>query len=47
MCGIIGLVNGNSVVPDLMAGLRRLEYRGYASSGIAVVRDRLLEKRRA
>jgi glucosamine--fructose-6-phosphate aminotransferase (isomerizing) len=47
MCGIIGLVNGNSVVPDLMAGLRRLEYRGYDSSGIAVVRDRLLEKRRA
>ena len=47
MCGIIGLVNGNSVVPDLLAGLRRLEYRGYDSSGIAVGLDQLLEKRRA
>ncbi len=37
MCGIVGAVAGRDVVPILMAGLRRLEYRGYDSAGIAVV----------
>ncbi|MHB1098866.1 MAG: glutamine--fructose-6-phosphate transaminase (isomerizing) [Burkholderiales bacterium] len=37
MCGIIGAVAQRNVVPILMEGLRRLEYRGYDSAGIAVV----------
>ena len=37
MCGIIGYVGPNEVVPVLLDGLRRLEYRGYDSSGMAVI----------
>jgi glutamine---fructose-6-phosphate transaminase (isomerizing) len=37
MCGIVGAVAGRDVVPVLIEGLRRLEYRGYDSAGIAVV----------
>jgi glucosamine--fructose-6-phosphate aminotransferase (isomerizing) len=37
MCGIIGYVGNDEVVPVLLDGLRRLEYRGYDSAGIAVV----------
>jgi glutamine---fructose-6-phosphate transaminase (isomerizing) len=47
MCGIVGAVNGTSVVPELLGGLRRLEYRGYDSAGIAVLDGRHLERRRA
>ena len=36
MCGIVGAVAGRDVVPILMEGLRRLEYRGYDSAGLAV-----------
>jgi len=36
MCGIVGAVAANDVVPILMEGLRRLEYRGYDSAGIAI-----------
>ncbi len=39
MCGIVGAVAGRDVVPILMEGLRRLEYRGYDSAGIAVRDD--------
>ncbi len=41
MCGIIGAVAQRNVVPILLEGLRRLEYRGYDSAGIAVVNDGL------
>src|SRR5687768_1644393 len=41
MCGIVGAVARRNVVPILMEGLRRLEYRGYDSAGIAVVNGSL------
>ena len=41
MCGIVGAVAGRNVVPILLEGLKRLEYRGYDSAGIAVVNGRL------
>jgi len=37
MCGIIGYVGGGEVVPVILDGLRRLEYRGYDSAGLAVL----------
>src|SRR6218665_209339 len=40
MCGIVGAIAGRDVVPVLIEGLKRLEYRGYDSAGIAVVGDR-------
>ena len=39
MCGIVGAVAERNVVPILMEGLRRLEYRGYDSAGIAIRQD--------
>ncbi len=39
MCGIIGYIGPKDVVPVLIEGLRRLEYRGYDSAGVAVVRN--------
>ena len=39
MCGIVGAVAERDIVPVLIEGLRRLEYRGYDSAGVAVVRD--------
>ncbi len=46
MCGIIGYLGGKSVVPVLLNGLKKLEYRGYDSAGIAVVGDSQLNIRR-
>lgn len=40
MCGIIGVVGSDDAVPVLLDGLARLEYRGYDSAGLAVVRRR-------
>ncbi len=39
MCGIVGYVGNNSSVEVLLGGLRRLEYRGYDSAGVAVIGD--------
>ncbi|MDA0678735.1 MAG: glutamine--fructose-6-phosphate transaminase (isomerizing) [Proteobacteria bacterium] len=39
MCGIVGAVAERNIVPILVEGLRRLEYRGYDSAGVAVVSD--------
>jgi glucosamine--fructose-6-phosphate aminotransferase (isomerizing) len=48
MCGIIGYVGKKSAAPILLEGLRRLEYRGYDSAGIAVLHDAdlLIRKRK-
>ena len=37
MCGIVGAVSERDIVPILIDGLKRLEYRGYDSAGLAVV----------
>src|SRR5947208_1820532 len=47
MCGIIGDIGSKEVVPVLIEGLRRLEYRGYDSAGVAVVRDGAIDLRRS
>src|SRR5687767_6891242 len=44
MCGIVGAVARRDIVPVLVEGLRRLEYRGYDSCGVAVLRDGALAR---
>lgn len=39
MCGIVGYVGSDAALPVLLEGMRKLEYRGYDSSGVAVVSD--------
>jgi glucosamine--fructose-6-phosphate aminotransferase (isomerizing) len=46
MCGIVGAVAERNIVPILLEGLRRLEYRGYDSAGIAVISNGNLVRRR-
>ena len=47
MCGIVGYIGPKDVVPVLIDGLRRLEYRGYDSAGVAVVRNGVMDLRRS
>jgi len=47
MCGIIGIIGKNDVAPLLIEGLRRLEYRGYDSAGLATLVNGRIERRRA
>lgn len=47
MCGIVGILGNHEVAPLLLESLRRLEYRGYDSAGIATVNDGHLDRRRA
>ncbi len=46
MCGIVGYVGGSEAAPILMDGLRRLEYRGYDSAGVAIVNGHHVEVRK-
>ena len=47
MCGIVGAVAKRNVVPILLQGLQRLEYRGYDSAGLVVVNQAKLERARS
>jgi glucosamine--fructose-6-phosphate aminotransferase (isomerizing) len=47
MCGIVGILSQEDVAERLLDGLRRLEYRGYDSAGIATDHDGRIERRRA
>ena len=47
MCGIFGYVGRRQAAPILMAGLNRLEYRGYDSAGIATLVNGHIDRRRA
>ena len=47
MCGIIGLVSKKEVSSTLLEGLKRLEYRGYDSSGIATINNKKIERVRS
>src|SRR5712672_3309253 len=46
MCGIVGYVGRSEAAPILLDGLRRLEYRGYDSAGVAIVNGHHLETRK-
>jgi glucosamine--fructose-6-phosphate aminotransferase (isomerizing) len=47
MCGIVGIIGKSDVASFLIDGLKRLEYRGYDSAGIATLEDGRIERRRA
>ena len=47
MCGIIGYIGAKPVVPVLLDGLRRMEYRGYDSAGVALVSPEGINLRRS
>ena len=47
MCGIVGILGREDVADRLLDGLKRLEYRGYDSAGIATIHDGRVERRRA
>ena len=47
MCGIVGVLGKNEVAPILVESLKRLEYRGYDSAGVATIEHGKLDRRRA
>ena len=47
MCGIVGILGREPVAPLIVDALKRLEYRGYDSAGIATLEDGQLTRRRA
>jgi glutamine---fructose-6-phosphate transaminase (isomerizing) len=47
MCGIVGILGSKPVADDLVDALRRLEYRGYDSAGVATIEEGRLDRRRA
>jgi glutamine---fructose-6-phosphate transaminase (isomerizing) len=46
MCGIVGYIGPRDATPIILSGLKRLEYRGYDSAGLAVIEDHKIEVRR-
>ena len=46
MCGIVGGIAQRNVIPILIEGLKRLEYRGYDSAGLAVITDKSIHRQR-
>ncbi|MHA7872843.1 MAG: glutamine--fructose-6-phosphate transaminase (isomerizing), partial [Hyphococcus sp.] len=47
MCGIIGILGKGDIADSILAGLKRLEYRGYDSAGVSTVHNGRLDRRRA
>jgi glucosamine--fructose-6-phosphate aminotransferase (isomerizing) len=47
MCGIVGIIGKTPVAPQIVEALKRLEYRGYDSAGVATLEDGRLDRRRA
>ena len=47
MCGIVGILGRHEAAPILVEALKRLEYRGYDSAGIATLNAGVLDRRRA
>ncbi len=47
MCGIVGYIGKDEAVPVLLGGLKKLEYRGYDSAGVAVLQDGKIDVRRS
>jgi glucosamine--fructose-6-phosphate aminotransferase (isomerizing) len=47
MCGIVGIIGLTPAADDIVEALRRLEYRGYDSAGVATITERGIERRRA
>ena len=47
MCGIIGVLSDEEVTPTILEVLRKLEYRGYDSAGLATIQNSRIERRRA
>jgi glucosamine 6-phosphate synthetase-like amidotransferase/phosphosugar isomerase protein len=47
MCGIVGILGTGPVAGSIVAALKRLEYRGYDSAGVATLENGRLERRRA
>ncbi len=46
MCGIVGYIGPQNATPIILHGLKRLEYRGYESAGLAVIQNDRIEIRR-